>query len=470
MVLSNFGWHTSKLNLRIGFNNRKCCGVIIHPRLYSNASKLSFEDHRVIAQRQKLFITDPRSPGSTFFLPHGARIYNRLVDFLKLQYRLQGFEEVMTPMIFKKDLWERSGHWQNYEKEIFRVEGSKKVEENEEEKNSVYGLKPMNCPGHCLLYSHTERSYRDLPLRFADFSPLHRNEASGALSGLTRLRCFHQDDGHIFCEPEQIKSEIKKTLHFIKHVYSLLGMNKLKYFLSTRPEDSIGSLETWKLSEDALKEALNDNEVPWVLNEGDGAFYGPKIDVNVADARGKWHQTATIQLDFHLPQRFQLYYRTNAGGSSTVEENEKMPVLVHRAVFGSLERFMGILIEHINGHWPFWLSPRHAVILPINQSKPVLEFTKKVQKELSGSKQVQLHFAPLNQAYYYVDIQADAQSLGKRLRESRLLNYNYEIVIGEREVQEQVLSVTDRQDRKSTKRMTIDELRRIFEEKLSNYE
>ncbi|EPX71450.1 threonine-tRNA ligase [Schizosaccharomyces octosporus yFS286] len=470
MLLSNIRCCSLKLNFKSAVNNRISHTCIVNTRLYSDVNKPSFEDHRTIAQRQKLYITDPKSPGSIFFLPHGARVYNRLVDFLKLQYRLEGFEEVMTPIIYKKDLWERSGHWQNYEKEIFRVEGSKKVEETEEEKNAVYGLKPMNCPGHCLIYSHTERSYRDLPLRFADFSPLHRNEASGALSGLTRLRCFHQDDGHIFCEPQQIKTEITKTLQFIKHVYSLLGMTKMKYFLSTRPEDSIGSLETWNLSENALKEALNVNEVPWVLNEGDGAFYGPKIDINVADARGKWHQTATIQLDFHLPERFKLYYRTKAGGSSTVEENESMPVLVHRAVFGSLERFMGILIEHINGHWPFWLSPRHAVILPVNQSQHVLDFAKKIQNELSGSNQVQSYFAPLNQTYFYVDLQADAQSLGKRLRESRLLNYNYEIVVGEKEVQEQVLSVTDRQNRKPTQRMTINELRNTFEQKLSNYE
>ncbi|CAB11266.2 putative threonine--tRNA ligase, mitochondrial [Schizosaccharomyces pombe] len=429
----------------------------------------TLNDHRTIAARQKLYTTSILTPGSIFFLPHGTRIYNRLVDFLRAQYQIHGFEEIITPLIFKKDLWEKSGHWQNYEKEIFRVEESRNVED--EHSNATYGLKPMNCPGHCIVYASTERSYKELPLRFADFSPLHRNEASGALSGLTRLRCFHQDDGHIFCSPESIKDEIKNTLTFVKQVYSLLGMNKLKLYLSTRPEEHIGSLDTWNEAENGLREALQESGETWIINEGDGAFYGPKIDVMVADARGKWHQTATIQLDFNLPQRFKLYYRTDAGDNAGSEKLIKQPVMIHRAIFGSLERFMGILIEHLNGHWPFWLSPRHAVILPVNQTDRILTYAKQVQKELSNQEVNESEFLPLNKNTYYVDINAEAQSIGKRLRESRLLNYNYEIVIGEDEVDKEILSVSSRHNHNSrdTRKMTIQQLKKEFIENVKAY-
>ncbi|KAJ2984659.1 hypothetical protein NUW58_g5946 [Xylaria curta] len=331
-------------------------------------------DHRQLGVQQELFTTSVYSPGSPILLPNGARIFNRLVEFLRRQYARYGFDEVITPTIYKKALWKKSGHLENYSDDMFTVTSTSpsRSDAAKDSEEDEYGLKPMNCPGHCLIFASHLRSYRDLPIRYADFSPLHRNEISGALSGLTRVRRFHQDDGHIFCRPSQIEEEIRKTLDFVRVVYSTFKLGPYRLTLSTRPADHyIGAPEEWETAEGALKRALDVSGQDWTINEGDGAFYGPKIDIVLRDSDGKEHQTATIQLDFQLPKRFDLGYVAPAPeyerrGETTTDPdalNETglvTPVLIHRAVLGSVERLMALLIEHYNGAWPFWLNPRQS--------------------------------------------------------------------------------------------------------------
>lgn len=289
-------------------------------------------DHRKIGQNQDLFFFHELSPGSCFFQPKGTHIYNTLSNFIKDEYRKRGFQEVMTPNIFKTKLWKMSGHWDHYAENIF----SFKNRDNDE-----FALKPMNCPGHCLMFAHKQRSYRELPLRFADFGVLHRDEFSSGLSGLTRLRRFQQDDAHIFCTTDQIQTEIDSSLEFLSHVYGTFGF-EFDLVLSTRPDSYLGDLDVWNQAESALENSLNKFGRPWKLNPGDGAFYGPKIDVTITDAMKRAHQCGTIQLDFQLPQRFQLAY----DGENDVKST---PVMIHRAILGSLERFIAILIEHFGG-------------------------------------------------------------------------------------------------------------------------
>lgn len=354
-------------------------------------------DHRTLAATHNLFVTSPYSPGSPLILPNGAYVFQKLQAFLRAQYPQFGFQEVITPIIYKKSLWEKSGHWQNYAEDMFSVEGRDKKGEEEEE----MGLKPMNCPGHCLLYSTDIKSYRDLPVRLADFSALHRNEISGSLTGLTRVRRFHQDDAHIFCRPDQILAEIEQTLKFVSMVYETFGLGPYKLLLSTRPKDSfIGSIEEWDRAEAQLTTALNNIGGEWAVNEGDGAFYGPKIDIVLKDSNGKEHQTATIQLDFQLPQRFDLQYQASpeeleAGSVSSMDAGldpaYRRPVIVHRAIYGSIERFMALLIEHYAGRYPFWLSPRPAIVLSLNSDPAVLEHVSRIQSVLSGETKVKTY-------------------------------------------------------------------------------
>ena len=302
-----------------------------HKKFLEEASK---RDHRKLGKEMDLFMFHEYSPGSAFFLPHGTRVYNKLVDFIKQEYRMRGFDEVITPNMYNVKLWETSGHWLNYQENMFSFDVEK----------DKFGLKPMNCPGHCLMFKLKDRSYRELPLRYADFGVLHRNEFSGALSGLTRVRRFCQDDAHIFCMTSQIKSEMLGCLDFLQHVYGIFGFTfELK--LSTRPEKHLGDLETWNEAESLLRQSLDEFGKPWTLNEGDGAFYGPKIDITVRDALNRAHQCATIQLDFQMPQRFGLEYRSDNGLDR--------PVMIHRAIMGSAERFFAILLEHFAGKWYF---------------------------------------------------------------------------------------------------------------------
>lgn len=423
-------------------------------------------DHRELGVEQELFTTSKYSPGSTIFLPNGARIFNKLTDFLRTQYDHFGFKEVITPTIYKKDLWLKSGHWENYAEDMYSVTGrgasgekdGRQVGEDEE-----YGLKPMNCPGHCLIFASKLRSYRDLPIRFADFSPLHRNEISGALSGLTRVRRFHQDDGHIFCRPSQIREEISKTLEFIRLTYRVFGLGSYRLTLSTRPKDQfIGTTEEWDNAEAALRESLDASEQPWTVNEGDGAFYGPKIDIILKDSDGKEHQTATIQLDFQLPKRFELKYQAPAPAVEqkglTTDDPELLsvegpvtPVLIHRAVLGSVERIMALLIEHYNGHWPFWLNPRQVKIVTTNDEPATIEFARKTIDELQGYEpQISTKElwslgavgAGLVRGHRLaIDLDESPRSLKKKILEAKLQRYGVIIVVGKKNVESGRLDV-----------------------------
>jgi threonyl-tRNA synthetase len=402
-------------------------------------------------------MTSKYSPGSPLFLPNGAKMFNKLTNFLRTQYANFGFDEVITPTIYKKSLWEKSGHWENYADDMYAVTGrgasgereGRQIGEDEE-----YGLKPMNCPGHCLIFASKKRSYRDLPIRYADFSPLHRNEVHGALSGLTRVRRFHQDDGHIFCRPGQIQEEISRTLDFVRLTYKTLGLGPYRLALSTRPTDHfIGTVEEWDNAEGALKKSLDESGQLWEVNEGDGAFYGPKIDVILRDSEGKEHQTATIQLDFQLPKRFELEYQAPAPelesqGLTTTDqrllavEGPVTPVLIHRAVLGSVERIMALLIEHYNGHWPFWLNPRQVIIVTVNDSQPVVEFAKKCQNLISGLNSGQAKeraFSPFERIS--VDVDSSPRFLKKKILEAKQKRYAVIAVVGNQEAEANRLMV-----------------------------
>ncbi len=350
-------------------------------------------NHRKLGVEQELFFFHELSPGSCFFQPKGAHVYNTLVDFIKKEYWKRGFQEVISPNIYNSKLWQTSGHWQHYADNMFKIEIEKEV----------FGLKPMNCPGHCLMFGHSSRSWKELPLRMADFGVLHRNELSGALTGLTRVRRFQQDDAHIFCMPEQIKDEIKGALDFLKHVYTTFGFSyNLK--LSTRPESFLGEIEVWNQAEAMMTESLNESGLQWKLNPGDGAFYGPKIDITLMDALRRQHQCATIQLDFQLPIRFNLSY--------VDDKNEKQkPVIIHRAILGSVERMFAILLESFAGKWPFWLSPRQILVVPV--APPFNKYATRVKDEMRAEG-------------FMCDADVDdSNTMNKKVRNGQLAQYNF---------------------------------------------
>ncbi|KAI1455743.1 hypothetical protein F4805DRAFT_468489 [Annulohypoxylon moriforme] len=414
-------------------------------------------DHRELGVQQELFITSEYSPGSPLLLPNGTRIFNRLVEFLRKQYGRYGFDEVLTPTIYKKALWEKSGHLENYGDDMFTVTSmspSRSDSGGHDKEIDEYGLKPMNCPGHCLIFASTRRSYRELPIRYADFSPLHRNEVSGALSGLTRVRRFHQDDGHIFCRPIQVEEEIRKTLDFVRVVYSTLQLGPYRLTLSTRPTDHyIGTVEEWDSAEDGLKRALEASGQEWTINEGDGAFYGPKIDIILRDSDGKEHQTATIQLDFQLPKRFELSYRAPAPeferrGELTTDPAELKqsgdvtPVLIHRAVLGSVERLMALLIEHHSGKWPFWLNPRQVIIITTHEDAEgkVNELARTTQAILMGMDEPAN--GPIsNPLQLTVDIDESSRKLPHKVHFAKSKGYGVIVTIGPNQLSDGTVSV-----------------------------
>ncbi|KAK1636000.1 threonyl-tRNA synthetase [Colletotrichum phormii] len=441
------------------------------------AAEDDLPDHRKLGVQQELFTSSVYSPGSPIFLPNGTRIFNRLVDFLRRQYVHYGFDEVITPNIYKKSLWEVSGHLQNYADDMYTVTSRARAPEEKmsccggshgdqphegasgeqaarqaEGEDDDYGLKPMNCPGHCLIFASKNRSYRDLPIRYADFSPLHRNEISGALSGLTRVRRFHQDDGHVFCRPIQIQEEVFKTLDFMKTVYGALGLEQFDFALSTRPADHyIGTDAEWARAESQLRDALEQAGLKYTVKEGDGAFYGPKIDVMLHDSHGKSHQAGTIQLDFQLPQRFNLEYQAPApaleaqglpldGANVSAADLETYgpvpPVMIHRAILGSVERLMALLIEEYKGRWPFWLNPRQCVILAINDTEPVMSWASEVKDILTGHDRVRDPANPRQPrpTGFAVEIDASARSLAKKLKEAREKQPGFILVVGKGDV------------------------------------
>ncbi|NXM57834.1 SYTC2 ligase, partial [Illadopsis cleaveri] len=373
-------------------------------------------DHRKIGKEQELFFFHDLSPGSCFFLPRGAFLYNTLMDFIRGEYRRRDFTEVVSPNIFNSKLWEASGHWQHYSENMFSFEIEKET----------FALKPMNCPGHCLMFAHRPRSWRELPLRLADFGVLHRNELSGTLSGLTRVRRFQQDDAHIFCTMEQIEEEIKGCLDFLKSVYAVFGFT-FQLHLSTRPENYLGDLEIWDHAEKQLQNSLNNFGEEWNLNPGDGAFYGPKIDIKIQDAIGRYHQCATIQLDFQLPIRFNLTYVGKDG------DDKKRPVIIHRAILGSVERMIAILAENYGGKWPFWLSPRQVMVVPVGPASE--QYAQQVCNQFF-------------EAGFMSDVDLDQScTLNKKIRNAQLAQYNFILVVGEKEKASNAVNVRTRDNK-----------------------
>lgn len=492
-------------------------------------------DHRYIGKQQELMYFHDVSPGSCFFLPHGCRIYNKLVDFMRKQYWKRGFDEVISPNIFNAKLWMVSGHWAHYKDNMFVTQCEKED----------FGLKPMNCPGHCVMFSCRPRSYKELPVRMADFGVLHRNELSGALTGLTRVRRFQQDDAHIFCRPDQVKEEIEGALGFLRDVYDVLGF-KFSLKLSTKPDDCLGSPEMWASAEARLEAALNsfcgiperlpdpqlegqtfhfdgssaavkklkraaekgkkdpslwqESSHSWELNPKDGAFYGPKIDIVVEDALKRKHQCATVQLDFNLPERFGLKYTlpsVKEGGDAaaapaqpapapaqaapaaepapkqaeqpakpepgkkelhfapdkSLDPNQERPIIIHRAILGSVERCIAVLCEHYGGKWPFWLSPRQVCVVPVS-----LKFGDYAQHVRDY----------LHDAGFYVDYDSSEATLEKKIRNAQIAQYNYILVVGGEEVAANSVNIRAR-DGQRIGGKTLDEARDWFLQLANTY-
>ena len=419
-------------------------------------------DHRAIGLRQSLWTLHQTSPGSPIFTPDGTYIFQKLQAFLRAQYPAFGFQEVLTPTIYKQSLWERSGHWENYKDDMFIVDSSKNQKALQTQTYTVngiqatkpldddhvetkFGLKPMNCPGHCILFASKIRSYNDLPIRYADFSPLHRDEISGALSGLTRVRRFHQDDGHIFCRPRQVKGEIAKSIQLMEMVYKVLGIKNYRLVISTRPKtDFIGTEEDWERAEAQLVEALQQGSSRrFSYSKGDGAFYGPKIDAITVDGAGKEHQIGTIQLDFQMPKRFNLNYvapspeKEVKGEEVDTEEGRKQtgpvaPVMIHRAVLGSLERFMAILMENHKGKWPFWLNPNPVVVLTVTDNPRVKTYGEHIVDQLGNPESDFTLPRRLNLPYFKVDLDTRNESIAKKIALAREKGYAIIVIVGER--------------------------------------
>ena len=368
-------------------------------------------DHRKLGKELGLFMMREEGPGFPFFLPKGMELKNQLLDYWREIHKKAGYVEISTPIMLSRHLWETSGHWDHYKDNMYTT-----VIDDED-----FAIKPMNCPGGILVYESEPRSYRDLPLRMGELGLVHRHEKSGQLHGLMRVRCFTQDDAHIFMTPEQVRDEIKGVVKLINEVYSLFGF-KYHVELSTRPEDSMGSDEDWDMATEALRGALDDLGLPYVVNEGDGAFYGPKIDFHLEDSIGRTWQCGTIQLDFQLPLRFNLEY-TGADGE------KHRPIMIHRVIFGSIERFIGILIEHFAGAFPTWLAPVQVKVLPI--SDKYMDYAQKVLDELNNSG-------------VRAEIDTRAEKIGYKIREAQMKKIPYMLVVGAKEEEDGLVSIRSR--------------------------
>ena len=372
-------------------------------------------DHRKLGKELGLFALMEEGPGFPFFLPKGMLLKNTLIDYWREVHHKAGYQEVSTPMILNRSLWERSGHWDHYKQNMYTTV----IDDTD------FAIKPMNCPGGMLVYKTQPHSYRDLPLRVGELGLVHRHELSGALHGLMRVRCFTQDDAHIFMMPSQIKDEIIGVVRLIDQVYSLFGF-EYHIELSTMPEDHMGALEDWEMATDALKAAMDELGRPYEINEGDGAFYGPKLDFHLVDAIGRTWQCGTIQLDFQLPERFELEY--------TGEDGQKhRPVMVHRVVFGSIERFIGILIEHFAGAFPVWLAPEQVRMIPISEAHR--EYARKVAAEL-------------DEAGIRVTVDDRNEKMGYKIRQAQLEKVPYMLVVGAKEMEDGTVSVRARKEEK----------------------
>ncbi|MES9765035.1 threonine--tRNA ligase, partial [Priestia megaterium] len=374
-------------------------------------------DHRKLGNELELFMFSDEAPGMPFYLAKGQMVKNKLEQFLRSIQEKHHYEEVRTPFMMNQQLWEKSGHWDHYKDNMYFSEVD----------NAKFALKPMNCPGHMLIFKNKLHSYRDLPIRMGEFGQVHRHEFSGALNGLLRVRTFCQDDAHIFVTPEQIESEIKSVIELVDYIYKTFGF-EYDIELSTRPEDSMGEDSLWELAESSLENVLNKLNFDYKLNEGDGAFYGPKIDFHIKDALKRSHQCATIQLDFQLPEKFDLNYIN--------EKNEKQrPVVIHRAIFGSLDRFFGILIEHFGGVFPTWLAPVQVKIIPVSL-KVHQEYAQEI-KEALGKKGIR------------VELDNREQKLGYKIREAQVAKVPYILVLGDKEMESNSVNVRKHGEEKS---------------------
>ena len=385
-------------------------------------------DHRKLGQELELFMFHEWSPGAVFFLPKGAIVYNELMSFIREEYRKRGFQEVVTPQLYNKGLWQLSGHWDHYQENMFLLD----IDEDK------FSLKPMNCPSHVLMFKHRTRSYRELPLRIADFCPLHRNEVKGVLSGMTRVRKFEQDDAHIFCTEEQIGQEIAGQIDFVNRVYNEVFKMPFQAKLSTRPEKFLGKIETWNAAEAALEKALKDNKVEYRINAGDGAFYGPKIDFDIKDALGRSWQLATIQLDFQLPVRMGAEYE----GQDGVRHH---PVMIHRAILGSLERFIGVLTEHYGGEFPLWLAPLQLAVLAVTPlTDEVAAYAKQVHQKMVD-------------AGLRCEIDLSGDHISAKIKARELQKVPYMAIVGAKELAAGSVNIREHK-KKETRNLPADEL------------
>ncbi len=406
------------------FNDKKDLETYLH-----NIEEAKKRDHRKLGKELGMFYFNELAPGSPFFTGKGATVYTELQTYLRELYFETGYQEVITPQIFDVNLFHTSGHYQNYKENMFFT----KVDERD------FASKPMNCPSHCLLFNSEKYSYRDLPIKMADFGRLHRYEKSGAMHGLTRVRTFCQDDAHIFCRLDQLQAEIAKFMDLLNRVYDKLGMNNYKIYLSTRPENRMGSEEYWDMAEGALADALKSLNLPFELNPGDGAFYGPKLDIMFVDALNRPWQLGTLQVDPNLPQAFDLKY--------TGEDNkEHRPVMLHRAILGSLERFIGVYLEHMAGHLPPWLAPQQVAIL--NVTDRVNGFCEELQTQLKANK-VRVEFDRRNEKLNY------------KIREAQMQKVPYMIIVGDKEAESKTVSLRLR-DGSEHKGMSVAEVMNLI--------
>ena len=396
-------------------------------------------DHRKLGREMGLYMFDPISPGSPFYLPKGVVIFNALIDYMRRLYRRYGYDEVVTPLIFKNEMFNTSGHWENFRENMFLSPDpeseSHTVDTSPEGWHHGYGVKPMNCPGHTFVYGAEKRSYRDLPLRFAEFSRLHRAERSGTLHGLMRVRAMSQDDAHIFCREDQIEDEVAQNLQMVREVYGALGFDGVAFKLATMPDHHLGSEEQWQMSESKLANAMKRNEIAFEINPKEGAFYGPKIEIYVSDALKRRWQVATIQLDYNMPERFDLTYTNSAGA-------EERPVMIHRAILGSVERFIGVLIEHTGGVLPLWLAPEQVRVLSL--SEKVEDYAKEIADLLKREG-------------FRANADIRNEKLGFKVREAELAKVPYMVVVGEREAADRSVSLRLLRGEKS-KSMSVDSL------------
>ncbi|HJL40322.1 MAG TPA: threonine--tRNA ligase [Myxococcales bacterium LLY-WYZ-16_1] len=398
-----------------------------HLRLLEEAKK---RDHRVLGEQLDLFMFREEAPGFPFFLPKGARLWATLQEFMQSSLQRRGYQMVKTPIVLSEDLWHTSGHYANYLENMFftkmklRDEKDPEIVKDNVEEERPMAVKPMNCPGHCLLYGHRPHSHNEFPLRYAEMGLVHRRELSGTRHGLFRVQAFTQDDAHHFCTPEQIEGEISMLIDFFHEIYGAFGLTDVRIELSTRPEKSIGSDEMWENAESALKQALDAKGVEYQVNEGDGAFYGPKIDFHIRDVLKRSWQCGTIQLDFSMPERFGLTYVGSDGAKHT-------PVMIHRAAYGSLERFMGIIIENYAGRFPLWLAPVQLLVIPV--SERFAEYAQKVHGKLMN-------------AGLRADVNLKDDRIGFKIRQASLQKLPYVLVVGEQESANGTVNVRSRDD------------------------